>query len=883
MFEKLANFILKHSKAIVAFWVVFLVCAIPFAVQSNSVLQYDVTTMQGANSEAVEGLTLIDENFSTGLGLSSVIVVSYDSAEELTQAQVLAGAGTTAGALQKYFDEKYGDGIFTLTSLGRYNKSGDIADSGILLISIACSDKDMDVTHQTDDIRDLIYQAKSDLGYTDLTTYVTGAGPLAYDTEEKSVSDVEKIDPFSVALVFIILAIFFWAIVTAAVPPMAVGMAYGVVMALLYAIGSFLDVYYITSIIVLVSMLGAGSDYAIFIITRYREERKNGKSDNEALTTAVQWAGESVLTSGLTVIIGFAALSLCSFSMIQTMGMVLALGIIVALFASLTFIPALIHLLDGKIFWPSTIAFYQKESQASHEHSGVHGIHGHLFNGSRRYFTWVSKVTRNHAKAIVIVTLLITVPSVYAFATTDDSYDMISIMPDSESVDGLNTIMSQTDGGTIMPTYVVLHLNSSIATKGSVTVPTSATTTMTLGTLTWSSSAAEYLTDINEKIDPQIESEHSGIIGSISGPMSWAAIYAQVSAKIGTTDPSTVNYCIVNGITDPSTGVTTNVLPDAMQPYFAQIFGTIGYDKAPTDKLSAYTGDTTVMNITDYILNFGLGLISDDGTYVKISIINNEKPMSDNTMTFVKDLKVDFHDGSDSYDTKYSDMIESSYVSGTSAAMSDISNTVNSQFHWIRLVVIVLIILLLFLILGSYLTPIRATLSIVFSIMWTLALTHLVFTTCFNIPVIWVVPIVLFVILLGLGMDYDVLLTTRIRENRLKGASNDDAIDRAVKYSGDIITLCGLLMGGTFLTLLVGDSSMLQEFGFALGFGILIDALFMVTYFVPACMHLMGEWSWKGPSFLKNRRNGQAAPAANETPTQQPTEQSIQNNADKKQ
>jgi len=863
MFEKLANFILKHSKAIVAFWIVFLVCAIPFAAQSSSVLQYDVTTMQGANSEAVEGLTLIDENFSTGLGLSSVIVVSYDSADELTEAQALAGAGTTPGELQKYFDEKYGDGIFTLTSLGRYNKSGDIADSGILLISIACSDENMDVTHQTDDIRDLISQAKSDLGYTDLTTYVTGAAPLAYDTEEKSVSDVEKIDPFSVALVFIILAIFFWAIVTAAVPPMAVGMAYGVVMALLYAIGSFLDVYYITSIIVLVSMLGAGSDYAIFIITRYREERKNGKSENEALTTAVQWAGESVLTSGLTVIIGFAALSLCSFSMIQTMGMVLALGIVVALFASLTFIPALIHLLDGKIFWPSTIAFYQKESQASHEHSGVHGIHGHLFNGSRRYFTWVSKVTRKHAKAIVIVTLLITVPAAYAFATTEDSYDMISIMPDSESVDGLNTIMSQTDGGTIMPTYVVLHLNSSIATIDS-----------SKHTLVWSAEAdvestTGYLGQITS-IDLQIEAEHSGIIGSISGPTPWAWIYRETQDSL-----------IAAGISNPTVAQINQAayeqMPDAIQPYIYEVF-TSSSNPFGWSLPVSYASPTI-----DYIVNYGTGLISDDGTYVKISIINNEKPMSDNTMTFVKDLKVDFHDGSDSYDTKYSDMIESSYVSGTSAAMNDISNTVNSQFHWIRLVVIVLIILLLFLILGSYLTPIRATLSIVFSIMWTLALTHLVFTTCFNIPVIWVVPIVLFVILLGLGMDYDVLLTTRIRENRLKGASNDDAIDRAVKYSGDIITLCGLLMGGTFLTLLVGDSSMLQEFGFALGFGILIDALFMVTYFVPACMHLMGEWSWKGPSFLKNRRNGQAAPAANETPTQQPTEQSIQNNADKKQ
>ena len=64
-------------------------------------------------------------------------------------------------------------------------------------------------------------------------------------------------------------------------------------------------------------------------------------------------------------------------------------------------------------------------------------------------------------------------------------------------------------------------------------------------------------------------------------------------------------------------------------------------------------------------------------------------------------------------------------------------------------------------------------------------------------------------------------------------------------------------MGGTFLTLLVGSSSMLQEFGFALGVGILIDGLFMVTYVGPAVMHLMGEYSWKGPAFLQKKQRNQ--------------------------
>ena len=109
-------------------------------------------------------------------------------------------------------------------------------------------------------------------------------------------------------------------------------------------------------------------------------------------------------------------------------------------------------------------------------------------------------------------------------------------------------------------------------------------------------------------------------------------------------------------------------------------------------------------------------------------------------------------------------------------------------------------------------------------------------------------PIILLVICLGLGMDYDILLTTRIKENvRGHGMSNDDAIRHAVTHTGSVITICGLIMGGAFGTLMISGMTLLQEFGFALCFAILVDALTVRTYIVPAIMHLLGDWNWKGP------------------------------------
>jgi RND superfamily putative drug exporter len=97
-------------------------------------------------------------------------------------------------------------------------------------------------------------------------------------------------------------------------------------------------------------------------------------------------------------------------------------------------------------------------------------------------------------------------------------------------------------------------------------------------------------------------------------------------------------------------------------------------------------------------------------------------------------------------------------------------------------------------------------------------------------------------------MDYDILLTTRIKENvKARGMSNDEAITHAVTHTGSVITVCGLIMGGAFGTLMLSGMVMMQQFGFALCFAIIVDALIVRTYIVPAIMHLLGDWNWKGP------------------------------------
>ena len=194
--------------------------------------------------------------------------------------------------------------------------------------------------------------------------------------------------------------------------------------------------------------------------------------------------------------------------------------------------------------------------------------------------------------------------------------------------------------------------------------------------------------------------------------------------------------------------------------------------------------------------------------------------------------------------------ITASWVTGTAVVMYDISEIISDEFTHIEILVVILIIILLFFVMKSYTIPFRSVATILMSICWTLAATHLLFGD----EVTWLIPLILLVICLGLGMDYDILLTTRIKENvRANGMSNDEAIHHAVVHSGSVITICGLIMGGAFGTLMLSSMGMLQQFGFALCFAILCDALIVRTYIVPAVMHLLGDWNWKGPRFLMSK------------------------------
>jgi uncharacterized membrane protein YdfJ with MMPL/SSD domain len=113
------------------------------------------------------------------------------------------------------------------------------------------------------------------------------------------------------------------------------------------------------------------------------------------------------------------------------------------------------------------------------------------------------------------------------------------------------------------------------------------------------------------------------------------------------------------------------------------------------------------------------------------------------------------------------------------------------------------------------------------------------------------VPLLLFVILFGLSMDYHVFILSRIRETFDRGASMDEAIAHGIKSTAGVVTSAAIVMVGVFS--IFGALSMLlfKQFGVGLATAILIDATIVRAVLLPATMKLLGDWNWYLPRWLQ--------------------------------
>jgi putative drug exporter of the RND superfamily len=198
-------------------------------------------------------------------------------------------------------------------------------------------------------------------------------------------------------------------------------------------------------------------------------------------------------------------------------------------------------------------------------------------------------------------------------------------------------------------------------------------------------------------------------------------------------------------------------------------------------------------------------------------------------------------------------------VGGATALQTDFSHVLASKLPLFVAVVVLLAFLLLMAVFRSLLIPLVASVMNLLSVGAALGIMNAVFSwgwghSLFGIsgtaPVEVFVPVLMFSILFGLSMDYEVFLVSRMHEQWLLSQDNDAAVTLGQAETGRVITAAAAIMILVFGSFILGGSIVIKQFGIGLAGAILIDAFIVRTVLVPSLMHLIGRANWWLPSWL---------------------------------
>ncbi|WP_432954387.1 MMPL family transporter [Micromonospora haikouensis] len=198
-------------------------------------------------------------------------------------------------------------------------------------------------------------------------------------------------------------------------------------------------------------------------------------------------------------------------------------------------------------------------------------------------------------------------------------------------------------------------------------------------------------------------------------------------------------------------------------------------------------------------------------------------------------------------------------VSGRTAVDIDVSEKINDALLPYLSVVVGLAFILLMVVFRSVLVPIKATAGFLLSVAASFgALVFIfqqgnlagVFGVASTGPIVSFIPIFLIGILFGLAMDYELFLVIRAREEFVHGAAPDDAIVSGLRHGARVVTAAALIMMSVFAGFVLTEDIVIKSLGFALAFGVAVDALLVRLTIVPAVLSLLGRSAWSLPRWL---------------------------------
>jgi RND superfamily putative drug exporter len=643
---------------------------------------------------------------------------------------------------------------------------GVSTDGQAVRILVTTNASQSDIAKQqpiVNDLQSTLNKANADPSNPGITFHV--GGPVATNVANQAQSNKtgNQVQSLSFIFIIVLLLLIFRSLLAPLITLAPAGIALVISMRFIGALGAHggLKISEITELLLIVLLLGAGTDYGLFLVFRTREELRAGLAPHDAVAHAMARVGESISASAATVIFALLTLLLASFGLYHDLGVPLALGIAVMLLAGLTLLPALLAVFGKAAFWPSKAI--KPLAPGEVEKDGWWG---------RVAARLVARPGRTLAAGLIFFIGL----SFAALGYYSSGFaGALSAPAGTDAAIGNSLLAKHFPTASANPANLVFRYGQSV----------------------W--------TDASPIPKADLSLRNSGLFSELAGPLN------------------------PNG---------TVILPGQLEALYAKL-------GPPSSLPLAQPASLSSVPPAEYNAYRSLvAYVSIDGKTIQFLASLHAGPQ-DSTPALRATPQV--RDAVERA-AKVSGA-EASGVAGEAAAVYDVSDTANHDLVTIIPIAILAIGLLLALVLRSLVAPLYLIVSVGLSYLAALGLSTIVFIYAGgDAGISFVLPFLMFIFLLALGEDYNILVMTRIREEA-RHMELRPAVIRAVGRTGPTVTSAGMVLAGTFAVLAFSagsgpGSSQVRQIGFGLAIGILMDTFLVRTLLVPSTVALLGRWNW---------------------------------------
>ena len=734
--------------AIILAWVAGTVAAMMLLPTLSSVTQSDNTSFLPASAPSEQAAQLASP--LQGASLTAVTVVAGRAGGPLGQADQAAIA-RLSGALSR---------VAKVVSVRDAGQSADGQAEQLTVLAGLARSAGLAASQQATlvaGLRDAIRAAALPAG---MQAHTAGAVATRVDNNATSSRTGSQVQWFSIIFVVALLVAVFRS---ALAPLIAVLPALVVVLvaerltaeAAVHGLG----VSQIASLLLIVLVLGAGTDYALFLMFRVREEMRAGLPCHKAIELSVARVGETITFSAGILIAALLSLAAASFSLYSGLAAPLAIAIGLMLIAGLTLLPALLAVCGPVAFWPSSVR-----------------------PGAGRVGWWgpvCARIVRRPVVTLVAGLVVFGALAVVSFGYLASGFGGAVTAPSgSDSALGDALLAEHFPQAAANPTLIVLRLRRPA----------------------WVQAGLVAAAERQLAADPGFT--------AVSGPLD------------------------ANGT--PLTPARYAALHAAYGP--ARVLTAASGSRVPPDELAAYESyraSGSYVSANGYTISFATSLAAGS-------------PSTTAAEEAVPAIRADAARAAQAAGA-------SAYgVTGQAPFTYDVAQLSDSDLRTVIPIAIAVIAVLLALVMRSLIAPLYLIASVVLSYFSALGLTVLVFDKAAGQPgLTFILPFLLFMFLLALGEDYNILVMSRIREEAHR-LPLPEAVSRALNVTGTTVTSAGLVLAGTFGVLaIVGSGSAGQQnvrtivdVGVGLALGILMDTFLVRTLLVPSAVVLIGRWNW---------------------------------------